>query len=108
MINILLVLSMTLIGSFGGYFFKLSTTQSIGLHKTFIVNLLIGGFLYLIGAYLNVLLLKRVPYTIGYPLTSITYIWTMILSKWLLKENITSKKIIGVCLIIFGALILAN
>lgn len=41
------------------------------------------------------------------PLTSITYIWTLVISYKFLKEKITFKKIIGIILIIVGAIIIA-
>jgi len=40
------------------------------------------------------------------PLTSITYIWTMLVSYLALKEKITKNKIIGVILICVGAVLL--
>lgn len=99
---------MTILGSLGGYFFKKASSHSLGFNKGFSINLCLGGIFYVLGALLNILLLKFLPYTIVYPLTSITYLWTMILSYFLLSEKITLKKIVGVSLIGFGSLLLAG
>ena len=72
------------------------------------INLYIGGFLYVSSAVLNIWLLKILDYSVILPLTSLTYIWTMILSYFILKEKITVKKIAGVCLILVGAIIISS
>lgn len=106
MTNFILILGMTLLGAMGGLFFKRSSEYSIGINKLFIINLFIGGCFYLLGALLNIMILKKLPYMIVYPLTSVTYIWTMIISKVFLNEYISLKRIMGVVLIIFGAILL--
>jgi uncharacterized membrane protein len=97
---------MTLFGSLGSYFFKKATVYLDAINKEFLLNLFVGGGLYLAGAILNIILLKAAPYTIVYPLTSITYIWTMFISRTLLNERISIKKMIGVFLVILGAIFL--
>ena len=69
-------------------------------------NLYVGGMLYLIAALVNVYVLRFLEYSVVLPLTSITYIWTMVVSYVFLQEKITKKKIAGVSLIIAGAIIL--
>ncbi|MCR5746933.1 MAG: EamA family transporter, partial [Lachnospiraceae bacterium] len=41
------------------------------------------------------------------PLGSITYVWTMLISKFLLKEDITKRKLLGMAVIICGVILLA-
>ncbi|MNC04357.1 4-amino-4-deoxy-L-arabinose-phosphoundecaprenol flippase subunit ArnE [compost metagenome] len=106
MINFILILCMTLFGAMGGLFFKRSSNFSIGINKLFITNLFIGGCFYLIGALLNIIVLKELPYMVVYPLTSVTYIWTMIIAKFFLNERISFKRIAGVVFIIVGAVLL--
>ena len=65
-----------------------------------------GGGFYGAAAILNIIALQYLPYTIVFPLTAVTYIWTMIISKWILNETISSRKIIGVTLIVIGAIVL--
>jgi drug/metabolite transporter (DMT)-like permease len=106
MIKLVLLLLMTLLGSLGGVFFKRCTSRGFKITKYFIVNLGIGGILYVLGALLNIWLLKLLPYTITYPLTAITYLWTLVFSYYFLSEALNRKKILGVTLIIFGACLL--
>ncbi|MFQ3545398.1 EamA family transporter [Halobacillus rhizosphaerae] len=103
---LLVVLLFTLLGAIGGYFFKKATSHGIALNRYFITQLFIGGCFYGTGAILNIITLHYLPYTIVFPLTSITYIWTMVLSYFLLKEVITVKKVIGVLFIISGSFLL--
>ena len=92
MLNFTIVIFMTIFGALGGLFLKKATKYGIGLQPVFLVNLLIGGILYVLGAILNILLLKYIPYHVVYPLTSITYVWTLIFSYFLLSEKIGYKK----------------
>ena len=98
-----LLIVMTLLGAVASLFLKkASGSDGIGgMLKN--INLYIGGALYLASAVINIIVLKKMEYSIVLPLTSITYIWTMILSYMILKEKITKKKIGGVILILIGA-----
>lgn len=103
----ILCLIFTLAGAFGGLCFKKAVSSSDKIIKTFLSPYLyIGGLLYVLGAILNIIVLKELRYTVVLPLTSITYIWTILISYFILNERITSKKIIGILLIITGAIIL--
>lgn len=98
------LLIMTFIGSVASLFLKKASGSDsiVGLMKN--VNLYIGGFLYLISAVLNIWILRFLDYSVVLPLTSLTYIWTMILSYMILEEKITKKKTTGVILILIGAI----
>lgn len=95
---------MTLLGSVASLFLKRASGSDgiIGLIKN--ANLYVGGFLYLASAVLNIWILRFLDYSVVLPLTSLTYIWTMILSYLILKEKITKKKMAGVVLILIGAI----
>ncbi|MGP4059110.1 EamA family transporter [Halobacillus sp. H74] len=103
---ILVVALFTLFGAIGGYFFKKATTHGFALNGYFIKHLFIGGSFYGAGAILNIITLNYLPYTIVFPLTSITYVWTLLLSYFFLQEIITFKKVIGVTFIIAGSFLL--
>ena len=77
------------------------------LKMLFNLNLYVGGGLYLLSAVLNIHVLKYLDYSVVLPLTSITYIWTMVLSYFSLKERITAKKVLGVALIVGGAVLVS-
>ena len=98
------LLIMTVLGSVASLFLKKAsgTDGILAMKKN--VNLYIGGFLYLASAILNIWLLRYLEYSVVLPLTSLTYIWTMVFSYMILKEKITKKKICGVFLILIGAI----
>lgn len=100
----IILIIMTLLGSVASLYLKKAsgTDGLVALIKN--VNLYIGGFLYLASAVLNIWILRYLDYSVVLPLTSLTYIWTMVLSYMILKEKITKKKIVGVVLILVGAL----
>ncbi len=104
MVYFILLLIMTLLGAFASLFLKKTSEADsfFGLLQN--INLYIGGSLYFISAVLNVFILRYLDYSVVLPLTSLTYIWTMILSYMILKEKITKKKIAGVVLILIGAI----
>ena len=106
MINYVLILIMTVMGSVASLFLKKASSFKKLKELLLNINLYIGGFLYLVSAILNIIVLKSMEYSIVLPLTSLTYVWTMFISYLFLKEYISLKKIIGVSLIVFGAIII--
>ena len=104
----IVLLVMTMFGSVASLFLKKASGLNSLIDMLKNINLYIGGFLYVSSAVLNIWLLKILDYSVILPLTSLTYIWTMILSCFILKEKITVKKIAGVCLILVGAIIISS
>ena len=101
---------MTLLGALGGFFFKIAADRlEFNKIKTIILNwyLYLGGVFYVTAAILNIIALKYLPYNIVLPLTAMTYIWTMAISKFALKEKINRDKIIGMVLILIGSIFIA-
>lgn len=99
---------MTLLGALGGYFFKKGADNLNGILSLFLNwRVYIGGVFYVSAAILNIVALKFLPYSIVLPLTAMTYIWTMFISKIALDEKITKNKIIGTILIILGSIFIA-
>jgi drug/metabolite transporter (DMT)-like permease len=98
---------MTFFGSLGGFYLKKASSSFQTSIKNLFVFLAIGGIFYVAGAVINIILLKRLPYSIVFPLTSVTYFWTMLLSSVWLKERFTMKKLIGVTLILTGCIFLS-
>jgi uncharacterized membrane protein len=97
-----------MLGALGGFFFKKSSGRAsslLDLLKN--KNLYIGGVIYVTAALVNVWVLKYMPYSVVLPMTAITYIFTMLLSKLVLKEKITVQKMIGVASIIAGAVLIS-
>lgn len=94
---------MTLMGSVASLYLKKASGSEnlISLLKSPFIY--IGGFLYFVSSIINIIVLRYLDYSVVLPLTSLTYIWTMLLSYLFLKEKITSRKMIGLVLILMGA-----
>jgi len=104
----IILVIMTMIGAVASLFLKKASGSKDFKDLLKDINLYIGGCLYVTGALLNIWLLKILDYSVTLPMTSLTYIWTMIISYIILKEKISTKKIIGVCLILIGAIIIST
>ena len=99
-----LLIVMTLMGAVAAFFLKKASgfkniTQLI---KNY--NLYIGAGLYLLSAIINIIVLRYLNYSVVLPLTSITYVWTMVISYLFLKEKVGIKKLLGVSFIITGCI----
>ena len=100
---------MTLIGALGAFFLKAGMDQVNGLASVFRnPRIYLGGTFYLIGALLNILLLRHLPYSVLYPMTAVTYVWSMLLSAAFLGESLTRRKLIGVAAVVLGVAILSR
>ena len=103
----LMLLVGTLLGAFGGFYLKKSTAKEGVIGIVLSPFLYIGGFSYLISAILNIKVLKYLPYSVVLPLTSITYIWSIVIAHYFLNEKITKIKIYGIIFIIIGAIFIS-
>ena len=109
MIGALALLAMTLFGSLGALFFKRAAQDSRGLTVLLASpQLYLGGCFYGLGALLNIALLRAWEYSIVYPLTALTYVWTIVLSRLVLGERLTVQKAAGVALILCGVMLLTR
>lgn len=106
MIYVIMIV-MALIAATASLFFKKASGCDGLLGMLKCKDLYIGGFLYVLAALFNIYILRYLDYSVVMPMGSLTYIWTMILSFTVLKENISKKKIIGVACIIAGAVCVA-
>ena len=107
MINFLLLILMTIIGSFAGFSLK-KASNNLRLDNLLKNKFLyVGGFLYFISALINIYLLKIYDYTFVLPFTSITYVWSFIIANFFLKEKITKYKLLGILFIILGVILLS-
>lgn len=103
----LLLAVMTLFNSAGAIFLKKASGSESILALIKNKNIYLGVVLYLSGMAINIYLLKIMEYSLVMPLGSLTYIWTLILSKTFLGESITKRKIIGIAGIMAGVAILS-
>ncbi|MCR4947397.1 MAG: EamA family transporter [Lachnospiraceae bacterium] len=98
---------MTFSGALASLFLKKASGSSGIVQMLVNINLYIGGALYVTSAVMNILVLRYLDYSVVLPLTSLTYIWAMVLAHFALKEKIGFKKILGVCLIFAGAVLIS-
>lgn len=105
MIFYVYLIIMTVIGSLASFYLKKSSSvlEKLFTNKFFYI----GGGLYFISALINIYVLNYLDYSVVLPLTSITYIWTIVIAHYKLKEKITKKKVIGTLIIIIGAICVA-
>lgn len=99
----------SLIASIASYFLKRTTAQAtnvLGYLKTW--TLYVGGILYLISACIGIYVLKKIDYSVAVPLGALTYIWTLVVSRVLLKEKITFRKVLGIAVILVGVIVMAS
>lgn len=104
----LIIVLMTILGAVAGLFLKRASSSDGLVEMILNWNLYAGGILYLVAALLNIYVLRFMEYSVVLPLTSITYIWTLVVSYLFLQEKITRKKVAGVCLIVMGAIVLVQ
>lgn len=99
----LLALPMTFLGALGAFFFKRAAMKADGILPLFTnKELYLGGMFYVSGAILNILLLQYLQYSILYPMTAITYIWTAMISHRLLGEKMSKRVFLGIVMICVG------
>ena len=65
-----------------------------------------GGGLYFVTALMNIALLRYLDYSVVLPFTSLTYVWSAVLSAGFLKEGISRKQKTGLAFIVCGAFML--
>lgn len=104
----ILLIAMTMIGAVAALFLKKASGFKNLKQLFFNGNLYIGAILYFLSALLNIYILRFLDYSMVLPLTSITYVWTMILSYLVFHEKITRKKIIGLGCVFIGVVIIAS
>lgn len=97
---------LTILGTMGAFFLKRASGMQIKSQVFKCPFLYLAGVCYITAAFLNIILLKYMDYSILYPMTSLTYVWTAILAHLKLKETINYQKIIAILLIVAGVFVL--
>ena len=99
-----LVISATLIGSFGPILLKKASAKKLSSIKSLMTNYhLFGGVsLYAAGTLLFIPALKGGDLSVLYPFISLSYIWVSLLSVKFLGEKMNLTKWLGISFIIIG------
>lgn len=110
-IIVILLFLTTFVGSLGAIYLKAGTERIPSMTIPNIVKnwrIWVGIILYIISCIANIALFKFLPYIVAFPMTSLTYVWTVILSYFIFKEKITWGKIFSIGLIIIGVIIISR
>lgn len=99
--GILLMCISSVLVCVGQLMWKLATDGNI-------VLLLIGFGLYGLGALVMIYAYRFGSLSVLQPVLSLNYVFTILLSHFVLKEVITLSKVIGVLIIIIGVLLIAG
>jgi len=78
------------------------------LRKKLMKNLILIALIFGAGLIFGVLALRFGNLSIIYPITSLVYVWTVLLSKYILKEKVKTKEILGVISIILGIILIVS
>ena len=115
MINYAAILTILIITTFSGSAGALALKKGMNdlpqlTLKRVVTNgwIYLGSFLYILSAVTNIALLKFLDYSIAFPMTSLTYVWTVIISYFIFKEKLTFRKVLAVVLIIVGVFIISQ
>ncbi|MDA9471987.1 EamA family transporter [Enterococcus sp. 5H] len=115
MINYAAILAILVISTFSGSAGALALKKGMNdlpqlSFKSVVTNawIYLGTFLYILSAITNIVLLKFLDYSIAFPMTSLTYVWTVIISYFIFKEKLSLRKMAAVILIIIGVFIISQ
>jgi drug/metabolite transporter (DMT)-like permease len=103
--SMLLVMSASLIGSFGAVFLKLGADHlRHGLRHILNLKLIAGIGLFLGSSIPFVMGIKHGELSVLYPMVSLSYVFAMIWSKLFFNEHLNRGKIAAVALILAGVI----
>ena len=110
MLSIGFVVLSSIIGAFGGFIFKKASAKIEFNFYKLIENygLYFGLFLYALAAMIYIIALKGGSLNTLYPISSITYVWSTLIAKKKLGEEINKFKWAGIVLIILGSVFIVN
>src|SRR3989338_5817986 len=109
-IAVILTIASTIISAIGGLLFK-KASNKLSFKPSKLIknhNFIFGFVLFGISAALYLVALKQGELNILYPITSLTYVWSLFIGKKHLNEEMNAYKILGVILILLGALIITT
>jgi uncharacterized membrane protein len=104
-----LVVFSTFTGAIGALYLKKGSPDFKISARKFLKNKILvkGALLYLFGALLYIVALRRGELSVLYPLSSLTYLWVGLLSVKHLDEDMNIFKWSGLVIIVFGVAVLA-
>lgn len=70
--------------------------------------ILLGIFLYVFSLVIWIIALSRVDVSTAYPISSLGYVLVSVLAWFFFRESFDGTKVIGICVILFGVLLVAK
>jgi len=107
---LLIMAALTMLGSIGAIFLKRGSA-AFRLHVPSLLRnkpFIFGGLLYALSAAGYVVLLRYLPLSLAYPLTSMSYVWVALLSTKYLNERVDKWRWTGIGLIVLGIVLLSQ
>lgn len=113
--SVIVAIISILLGSVAQFFLKKGTmdicmsTDNIAKVIADVVsnhNIWIGIFCYVLSLIFWIFVLSKMQLGRAYPMVSMGYVFTLLLSHYLLNEEITQMKVCGICAIIVGVICL--
>ncbi len=103
--DILWIMLFTFTAAFGSYAYKLAGNRIRG---RIVTNwyIYVGAGLYLLENVFFILALKNNDLSLILGFTGLTYVWSLLIARLLLKEKLNMRKIAGVSLIIIGVAVI--
>ena len=79
-----------------------------GIRLLFTKRIIISIVIYVIASILGIISYKGGELNVLYPLSSLTYVWVIVLSHWQLGEKMNKYKYLGTLAIILGVVLLTQ
>ena len=92
----------------GKYTIQVLPLKDLNVNNIFRLEFICAGLSFLIGGILWMGLLKRVEFSVLYPLISISYIFGLLAAKFIFHESIPGVRWFGVLIIIFGVYLISR
>ena len=100
---ILLLVAMTMLGAVASLMLK-KACANLTLREIYRNGWFFGGGgLYFVTALMNIALLRYLDYSVVLPFTSLTYVWSAVLSATVLTEQVSLKHGVALALLVCGA-----
>ncbi|WP_349408674.1 EamA family transporter [Pseudalkalibacillus sp. SCS-8] len=67
-----------------------------------------GGLLYVVATFIWMYIITKLPFSVAYPLQSLSYVVGVLAAYFYFKENVDVSQWIGVCVIVLGVYLIAK
>jgi undecaprenyl phosphate-alpha-L-ara4N flippase subunit ArnE len=102
-----LLVLVSLLTAVGQICFKKAAVSRCPLWQKFMhPHFVVGVVLFLGCPVISSLAAKVVDFSLMYAMTSLNFVFVLLLSRWVLKEQVDWPKIAGVCTIVIGLLVM--